>query len=81
MGSRFKLHLRPLANLATMSTLTVHCRWEDKMAREKTGCPSSYAEVIEVGERIKGETENWTAEAKKMKSVYGIYHNIHLLLW
>ena len=29
-GSRFLLHLRPLANPAMMSTLTTHCHWEDE---------------------------------------------------
>ena len=28
-----------------MSTLTVHCRWEDETARERTGHPPSYAEA------------------------------------
>jgi len=28
-GSRFLLHLRPLANSAMMSTLTVQCQWEE----------------------------------------------------
>ena len=36
-------HLRPLANLAVMSTLTAHCRWEDETARERTCHPPSYA--------------------------------------
>jgi len=46
-GSRFLLHLRPLANSAMMSTLTIHCQWEDEMVRERTGHLSSYAEAKE----------------------------------
>src|SRR6218665_1834235 len=44
-GSRFLFHLRPLANSATMSTLSVHCQWGDETARERTGHPPSYAEA------------------------------------
>jgi len=43
-GSRFLLHLHPLANSAMMSTPTAHCQWEDEMVRERTGHPSSRAE-------------------------------------
>src|SRR6218665_1954185 len=32
-GSRFLFHLHPLANSAMMSTLTVHCHWEDETVR------------------------------------------------
>ena len=35
----------PLANSAMMSTLTVHCQWEDEMVRERTGHPPSCAEA------------------------------------
>ena len=35
----------PLANSAMMSTLTVHCQWEDETTRERTGHPPSYAEA------------------------------------
>jgi len=35
----------PLANLATMITLTSHCHWEDETARERTGHPTSYAKA------------------------------------
>jgi len=35
--SRFLLHL------AVVSTLTIHCQWEDETARERTGHPISYA--------------------------------------
>ena len=31
-GSRYLIHLRPIANSAMMNTLTVHCRWEDETA-------------------------------------------------
>ena len=41
-GSRFLLHL---AISGTMSTLTVHCQWEDEAAREKIGHPPSYAQA------------------------------------
>ena len=41
----FLLHLQPLANLALMSTPTVHCQWEDETVRERTGHPPSYAEA------------------------------------
>jgi len=43
-GLRLLLHLRPLANSDMMGTLTIHCQWEDEMARERTGHPPSYAE-------------------------------------
>jgi len=29
----------PQANSAVMSTLTIHCQWEDEMKRERTGHP------------------------------------------
>jgi len=45
-GSRYLLHLHPLANSAMMSTLTaVHCQWEDETVRGRTGHPPSYAEA------------------------------------
>src|SRR6218665_955172 len=44
-SSRFLLHLRPLVNSAKMSTLTVHCQWEDETVRERTGNPLSYTEA------------------------------------
>src|SRR6218665_1517110 len=44
-GLRFLLHLRPLANSAMMSTMTVHCQWEDETVRERTGHPPSYAKA------------------------------------
>ena len=34
-----------LANSAMMSTLTVHCQWEDETMRERDGRPPSYAEA------------------------------------
>jgi|SRR6218665_2738026 len=34
-----------LTNPAKMSTPTVHCRWEDEMARVRTDHPRSYAEA------------------------------------
>src|SRR6218665_611146 len=43
-GSRFLLLLRPLVNSAMMSTLTVHCQWEDEKMRERAGHSPSYAE-------------------------------------
>ena len=52
-GSRFKSRAEiwfeiyvppaPPANSAMMSTLTGHCQWEDKTARERTGHPPSCA--------------------------------------
>jgi len=39
---RFLFHLGPLANSATMSTLTAHCQWEDETVSERTGQPPSY---------------------------------------
>src|SRR6218665_1633182 len=44
-GSRFLLHLHPLANSAMTSTLTVHCPWEDETVSERTGHPLSYAKA------------------------------------
>ena len=44
-GSRFLLHVCPLDNSAMMSTLTIHCQWEDETVRERTGHPSSHAET------------------------------------
>ena len=44
-GSRFLLHLRPLANSAMTSTLIAHCQWEDETVSERTGHPPSYAEA------------------------------------
>src|SRR6218665_535231 len=38
-------HNRPLANSAIMSTLTVHCQWEDEAVRDRTGHPPSYAKA------------------------------------
>lgn len=43
----------PQLTLALMSTLTVHCRWEDKLARKMTGRLPLYARHM------------LTAEAKK----------------
>jgi len=43
-GLRFLLHLRPLAKSA-MSTLTVHCQWEDEMVMERTGHTPSDTEA------------------------------------
>ena len=37
--------LAPLANSAIMSTLNVHCQWEDETVRERTGHPAPYAEA------------------------------------
>ena len=44
-GKRFLFHLHPLANSVIMNTLTVHCRWEDEMVRERTGHPPSCTEA------------------------------------
>ena len=44
-GSRFLLHLRPLANSAMISTLSALCQWEDVMVRERTGHQPSYDEA------------------------------------
>ena len=44
-GLRFLLHLCPLANSAMMSSLTVHCKWEDETVRERTGHLPSYAKA------------------------------------
>jgi len=41
----FLLHLRPLANSAIMSTLTINCRWEDETTMERAGYPPSCAEA------------------------------------
>ena len=38
-------HLRPLANSAMTTTLTIRCRWEGEATREMTGLLTSYAEV------------------------------------
>ena len=51
-GSRFLLHLRPLANSAIMSALTVHCRWQDETVSERIGQLPSYAE----GKKMKSLT-------------------------
>jgi len=40
--------LCPIANSAMMSTLNVHCQWEDEMVRERTGHPPSYAETKKI---------------------------------
>src|SRR6218665_131846 len=45
---RSLLHLYHLANSAMTSTLTIHYRWEDETARERTGHPSSYAEAKKI---------------------------------
>jgi len=37
--------VHPLANSALISTLPVHCQWEDETAGERTGHPPSYAEA------------------------------------
>src|SRR6218665_333199 len=47
-GSRFLLHLCPLANSAMMNTWTTHCHWEDEMVKETTGHPPSYAEAKKI---------------------------------
>src|SRR6218665_3236402 len=47
-GSRFLFHLHPLANSAIMSTLTVHCQWEEEMVRERTGHLPSCAKAKKV---------------------------------
>ena len=39
-GLRFLLHLYPQSNSSMMSTLTVHCQWEDETMRERTGPPA-----------------------------------------
>ena len=44
-GSRFLLHLCPLANSAVTCTLTTHCQWEDETVRERTGHPPLFAEA------------------------------------
>ena len=38
----------PPANSAMMSTLTVHCLWEDDMVRERTGLCPQYAEAKKI---------------------------------
>src|SRR6218665_1806363 len=47
-GSRFLLHLCPLANSSMMSTLTVHCQWEDETVRQRTGHPLSYTKAKKI---------------------------------
>src|SRR6218665_1049509 len=47
-GSRFLLHLCPLDNSTTMSTLIIHCWWEDETVRERPGHPPSYAEAKKI---------------------------------
>jgi len=37
-----------------MSTLTVHCQWEDETVRETTGYPLSYAEAKKMTPRNHG---------------------------
>ena len=44
-GSTFLFHLRPLANSAMTSTLTIYCKSEDETARERTGQPPSYSKA------------------------------------
>src|SRR5678815_1572538 len=46
--------LAPIANSAMMysCTLTVHCRWEDETARERTDYPPSHAD----GQKMKSLT-------------------------
>jgi len=38
-GSTFLLHMHPLASSAMMSTLTVHCQWEDEPVSERISHP------------------------------------------
>src|SRR6218665_751337 len=42
-GSRFLLHVHPIANSAMMSTLAVYCQYEDETVRERTGHQPSCA--------------------------------------
>ena len=44
-GSRFLLHLCPLNNSATTSTMTTHCQLEDETARERIVHPPSNAKA------------------------------------
>ena len=44
-GSRFLLHLHPLANSAMTSTLTACSQWEDETVKERTGHAPSYAKA------------------------------------
>ena len=44
----FKISTPPApspSNSDTMSTLTIHCQWEDEMVMERTGHPPSHAEA------------------------------------
>ena len=47
-GLRFLLQMHPIADSATMSTLTTHCKWEDETVRERTDHPPSYAEAKKI---------------------------------
>jgi len=38
----------PLANSDMMSTLTIHCQWEDETVRERTSHAPSYAEAKKI---------------------------------
>jgi len=44
-GSRVLLFLYLIANLAIMSTLTVHCRWKEEKMKERTSHQPSYADA------------------------------------
>ena len=46
-GLWFLLHLYPPIGLMSRPTLTAHCRWEDKKAREKIGQPPSKCQIFE----------------------------------
>lgn len=35
----------PLAKSSIMSTLTMHCQWEDQTAKKGTGHPSSFSKA------------------------------------
>ena len=39
---------RPLANSGMMSTLTVHCQWEDETVRQRTSHPLSYTKAKKI---------------------------------
>lgn len=48
----------PMTNSA--STLTEHCWWEDKMARERSGHPPSYAEAKKSQNKVSRVSYPWT---------------------
>jgi len=41
VGSRFLIHLGPLAYSTVMSASTIHCRCRDETAKERTDRPSA----------------------------------------